>query len=111
MKTYLSLGSTPCDEPCSQTADADYMEQNRIECSVYIEQLIRSFPPVEGAYYSRISEPHDFGPYYEVAIKYHDDKEKEEEFAFFVENNQPEKWDNISLARLKELGYNLNRIK
>jgi len=57
--------------------------------------LTKRFPGMpEGCTFSIIGNPHDFGPYYEVALHYNDDVEDECKFFLHVENNLPYTWDD-----------------
>jgi hypothetical protein len=105
MKESISIGSSPYGEDCVQLGSDDYYQKSKNKILVYKEQLIREFgePPFGCILYIE-SNPHDFGTYHELACKYDPSIEEAVEYAFKLEGEGPEFWDEISLARLKELG-------
>ena len=114
MTETLELGPVPTAEDCAQVGTENYHTLARIECAVYKNQLCRMFPKIEesGCVLTIKSNPHDFGTYFEVAIKYDEDNENQIEVAFEVENNQPEYWDEFAKRQLLELKEKeLNRNK
>lgn len=96
MREYIELGSTPAAEDCAQVGAPDYYDRMREETRRYIEQLYNRFTQAAsyGCAFVRKSFPHDFGTYHEVCISYDDDNEDSIEFAYFVEENIPEHWDD-----------------
>jgi len=106
MRDFIELDTTPCDEPCFQIGSDDYYKQTRIEAKVFIEQLIRIFGEgTENNYFSIKSNPHDFGTYHSLAVYYNDNDEESVDYAYNIEGNTPEKWDEEAIKELKELGY------
>jgi hypothetical protein len=95
MRESLELGPTPCDEACVQVGTDDYFAKARPECRRYIDLLTKKFgkPPGEAYFYVK-SNPHDFGSYLEVAIKFNINSREEMAFAYHVENNLPAKWSD-----------------
>jgi hypothetical protein len=111
MKDYIELGSTPTDEQCAQLGKSDdYDLRAAQECAAYINQLwrilelqfalTRDSNPYQFSLV-RKSNRHDFGTYYEVAVRYDDNDKHAVEVAFWLDGNTPNKWDDE--AR-KELG-------
>ena len=102
MKDSLNLSPVPVGEECAQLGAADYSSRARKECTAFINQLKREFgePPV-GASLRITQNPHDFGTYLDVEVRFDDDVEEANEFAYKVEGGLPEFWDEE--AR-KELG-------
>lgn len=98
MAEYLTLGSVPCGEDCSQVGSADYGQRMRVEARAYVDQLYRMFPGAAEANCSFRNKgfPHDFGTYHEVCVFYNPDDEASVDFAFNVEKKLPEKWDTIA---------------
>lgn len=107
MLDYLDLGSTPYDEECVQVGTDLSPQQLRkvlshnysvlalAECQRYIVLLRDLFgPEPEGARLVIRSHPHDFGTYYEVAVKYHDDNELATAYAYALEADSPATWDD-----------------
>jgi len=103
---YLEIGPTPNGEDCAQVGSDDYSIKSRVEGRAYAHQLMRMFPnPPDGVTFTLKSFPHDFGSYLEVVVKYPIDNEEAENFAFNVENNAPENWDEEAKAELTAKGY------
>ena len=95
---YMSLGPTPCDEPCAQVGADDYSTRYRIECNAYCKQLIRMFgEPPDGARLITKGFPHDFGMYHEVVVEYN---RETADYAMNVERNLPGRWDEEALNEL-----------
>lgn len=91
----MELGSSPVGEECAQVGTPNYATKAHTECARYRKLLEAKFgEPPGDAYFTIKCNPHDFGSYYEVAIVYDDHEEKEVEFAFHVEANLPETWDD-----------------
>jgi hypothetical protein len=101
MRDYLSIGSVPAGEDCVQVGTKDYCERAKKECRAFAGQLLRRFgEPPTGVSFAVKGFPHDFGTYYEVVV-YFDDKIKAAiEYAFRVENNMPEYWDETAKKEL-----------
>lgn len=94
----LEIGATPYEEDCYQVGTDNYAEKARIQCGAFIAQLKRLFgEPPEGARLYVKSNPHDFGSYYEVAVKFDENNEAAVTWAYNVEGNCPPKWDTEAL--------------
>lgn len=107
MRDHLTLGPVPAGEDCAQVGQANYLAQAQAEVQTYINQLKRLFPiPQEIDVSFGISrERHDFGTYYEAKVMFDDTSEAASDFAFNVENNIPEKWDEQARAELRQRGF------
>lgn len=102
MTDTLSLGPTPADEPCEQLGPHYDPTRAWLECKVYIAQLRRQFGKEPGTARLKVtSNPHDFGTYYEVGVRFDDDDEVGQAYAYRLEKESPAEWDEA--ARL-ELG-------
>ena len=91
----LELGSAPSNEDCVQVSRTeDYIAPMKNECRRYLALLETLFPVPEDvkAWFFIKSNPHDFGTYYEVAIRFDDEDDKSVSFAYSVEENLPENW-------------------
>ena len=101
MKDSLSLAPTPVGEDCAQLGSADYFERARKECRAFVNQLVREFgePPM-GTRFKIARNPHDFGTYLEVEIEYDPDREDSAEYAYRVEAELPEFWDEEAKLEL-----------
>jgi len=97
---FLSVDGVPLEEDCTQVGGS--LEEMRAECNAYINQLIRKHgePPTDASF-TIVSNPHDFGTYYDVAVVFNPDKEEAGIYAYKVENDLPEYWDSEALAELK----------
>ena len=103
---YLEIGCTPHDEPCAQVGQPDYAPQARVQCRALINQLERSFPcpcPDKAWLYVK-SNPHDFGTYYEVAVKFDENDQQACDWAYLIEASLPERWDTEALKELAANG-------
>lgn len=94
----LELGPVPSGEDCAQTVDPDYGVKAHAECQRYRAQLERHYAshhqgkPFPARLFTK-SNPHDFGSYYEVAVRFDPSDETQVEAAYWLESNQPEMWD------------------
>lgn len=95
MRDFLELGTTPYGEDCAQVGSDNYRENARKEANRYIAMLEKRFPfKPEKCQYGIKWNPHDFGSYAEVVIHFDDQDEMSQAYAFHVENNLPETWDD-----------------
>ena len=97
MYETIELGSTPHDEDCTQVSrNTDYGDAMRAECMRYRDMLERRFPFAEDhrVRFVMKREYHDFGPYYEVAVKYPFTDDEACDLCTFIENNCPGTWDD-----------------
>ena len=101
MKDSLNLSPVPLNEECAQLGSAEYSSQSRKECTAFIAQLERVFGPApSGAYFKITSNPHDFGTYRDVDIVFNDENETASDYAYRVEANLPEFWDEEAKVEL-----------
>lgn len=106
-KDFLSIGSTPHDEFCTQ-AGASYEDMLK-ECTALKNQLIREKGPTPtGADFFIMKNHHDFGTYLELAIFYTEGTEEEDsksqEYAAECEL-LPDTWDEEAIHELECAGY------
>lgn len=98
---YLSIGATPCGEDCAQVGSNNYSARVKRECAAFINQLRRQFGPEPEFASLRIKAfSHDFGTYYEVVCYFNDEDSKSVDYAFDIENNSPELWDEQAREEL-----------
>ena len=93
-RDYLTIGSSPCDEPCAQVGTPGYDTLAPAECERFVALLRKKFgeePP--GATICVESFPHDFGCYHEVVVKYYPNTPSEA-YALLLEGNAPAKWSD-----------------
>lgn len=104
----LEIGCTPYAEAAAQVGQPDYIEQSRLECTAFRHQLQRQFPDLNDnpdCYLTTKANPHDFGTYREVAIKYAPQSIRAEDLAYLIEASTPEHWDAQALEWLRSHGY------
>lgn len=113
MKDTVYLGETPYGEECTPVGTNPQKE--RAECQAFINQIRRQFgpePPNTRLYIKRNS--HDFGTYLSVECEYDDTDRVSYTYAFKVEGDAPEYWDDDAKRELglqtggtgKEVGGN-----
>ncbi|MHC5755442.1 MAG: hypothetical protein ACYTXF_33335 [Nostoc sp.] len=105
----LEIGTVPAEEQCQQVGTPDYDAISaKKECSIYKKYLQRLFPipPTleDEVSYCIKSLPHDYGNYYEVAIKFNGENSEAVEFAYNVEAKSPLCWDATAIDELRTLG-------
>lgn len=95
MKDFVSLGSTPAGEECVQVGAENYYELSKEEAKKYITLLREKFgdETTKGCRLAAKSFPHDFGSYTEVVCHFDDNDEEAMKFAYNMENNLPEYWN------------------
>ena len=93
----LTLGPVPSDENCQQVGTPTYDALTaREECQRYITLLRELFglEPIGARLVITSNPPHDFGTYFEVAVKYDDEVPRAVEYAFAVKKDLPTTWDD-----------------
>jgi hypothetical protein len=98
----INMSTEPTEERGPSVGEAGYGHQCLVNGRVFIKQLIRQFgaPPGNARLVVK-GNPHDFGTYYTVDCVFDTESRAEVEYAFRLEAECPEYWDNE--ARL-ELG-------
>lgn len=103
MYTGLEIGAVPADEEAQQCnmPDSNY-EWVRAECHAYRRQLERVFgvPPADTDLVVQFTRDGNHG-YYEVVVKWHDPNPAAVEYAFNMENNAPQYWDDVAIRELR----------
>lgn len=98
----LSIGPTPYDEDCEQLGPNYDPTRARLECRVFADQISRTLGPTpEHARLVITSNPHDFGTYLEVAVRYNAHDEAATRYAYRVESEAPTTWDDTSRRLLQ----------
>jgi len=106
----LELGPVPASEPCIQVDDSDYINAMVEQTNKYLKQLETIFPDYEkhDCLFGLKRFSHDFGIYMEVVIYFYppdrfDDNPDESslDFAFFVEANLPDTWEDMSIRHFE----------
>lgn len=104
----IEIGTTPSEEDCAQVGskDYDYYELVKMELESFHRQLLRAFPNTpDGIRFKKQSNPHDFGTYYDLVIRFNSDSEEAVNYAFNIENNTPKQWDDQARSELESKGY------
>jgi len=101
MRDTLTIGPVPSHEDCEQLG-ADYNPTRaRQECQQFIAAIVRECgEEPDGATLVVTSNPHDFGTYYEVGVRYEEDNEAAVDYAFRVESEAPTEWSDEDRAAL-----------
>lgn len=103
MIDYIEFDPVPCNEDCEQLGPRYDGDRARKQAQAFKHQLIRQFgEPPEGARISVVSKPHDFGNYLQVRVKYDDNYDGAREYAYNVEDNLPENWDEQAKQELSQ---------
>lgn len=99
----IEIGPVPSEESCQQVGTKDYDSiLARAECNAFRNQIRRICgPEPDGARLTIKSNPHDFGSYYEVAVKFDEDIQEAVDYAFRIESTDISEWD---AEAKKELG-------
>ena len=107
MRDYLDLAPVPIDEPCAMVGSYDYHARARAECFAFCGQLKRAFPEAlaAGVTFRIKSNHHELGSYLEVQACFDDENEEQTEWAYLIENELPEAWDDQARAQLAAAGY------
>jgi hypothetical protein len=93
MYDTLEIGPTPCEEKCEQLGPNYSPRRARRECERFIEAIkFKCGEPPEGAVLRIASHQHDYGTYYEVAVKYDSDIPEATAYALKVESEAPNEW-------------------
>ncbi|MGD9613804.1 MAG: hypothetical protein AB7H90_01255 [Alphaproteobacteria bacterium] len=97
----LEIGPAPALEDCESLGPNYNPERARLECRTFIGLIRRVLgPEPEGAKLVITSNPHDFGTYYEVAVRFDDRDEEAGEYAYKVESEAPVEWDDEARTAL-----------
>ena len=110
-RDYITLGPTPMGEDCIQVGSEEYHNgDDKREVKRFCEMLQKRFPEwsSEMVMFGKKTFPHDFGSYTEACVYYDDEKEESCEFAYFVEGNLPEMWDDETILHLKKWPPQMN---
>lgn len=97
----MTIGATPCEEPCAQMGEPDYTVRAYAECRRFKGLIMKKFGrPPEGALI-RIKEfAYDGGDgsYFEVVIDFDARDEKALDYAFLVESESPSTWEGFEVC-------------
>jgi hypothetical protein len=103
----FEIGPVPAEEECESLGPGYRPEKARVECRIFMRQLARQFgdpPPVAG--FAITHNPHDFGTYLEVEVRFDTNDRAAVEYAFQVEDESPAEWDDqarLEIAALADM--------
>ena len=93
MRDFVTIGSTPSDEPCACVGEANYRTRALEECRRFIALLRDTFgPEPEGACLRTRWFPHDFRDYVQVVCYFDSDLPESMDYAFQCEDDAPATW-------------------
>jgi hypothetical protein len=108
MRDYLDFECVPFNEECEQMGPNYDALKARLECRVFIKQLRRQFGDEPSTALLKVkSNPHDFGSYLSVVCVFEENDEDAVKYAYDIEENLPDCWDEESIAELREAGYEI----
>lgn len=109
MLESLELCSVPLDEECQQVGMPTFSRQKETlelqACKAQIERENKQLFDTRNIRLSVKSNPHDFGTYRELVLKFNDEDEDACDAAYRIEACLPEKWDEESIKFLTENKY------
>ncbi len=87
------LGPAPAEESCAQVGSDDYENLAKAECRQYVAAIrIVCGDPPDGARLRVVSQPHDFGLYWEVALEFDPTNREACEYAGRCDESAPTTW-------------------
>jgi hypothetical protein len=98
---YVDLGPVPAMETASDAPKQP--DLNKAECRIYKAMLERLHPVPQAmdAFYIVKANPHEFGTYREVGIKFNENDEAAGDWAWDMQDNGPDQWDEQARAELE----------
>jgi hypothetical protein len=95
---YVVLSDSPLSEESN-------LNVSYVFAKTYLDQVRRHYEklnkrPLTGVNLRVKSNDHDFGTYYSVIAEFNPKDEAASDAAYWLENNQPEHWDEVSQAKL-----------
>lgn len=101
---YITLGTAPVEESCAQLGTDEYSDRSIIECRIWRQQLLHTFPIPETlageAFYKVKSFDYESGPYREVCIVFNDSIRAAFDLAYELEGSSPRYWDEEAKVAL-----------
>jgi len=94
MIDYVEIGPVPANEDCEQLGPDYDPCKAREECKRFISTIRHALGKEPfGAALCVCGHPHDFGTYYDVAVKFDDSYPEAVDYAFLVESDTPTEWE------------------
>ncbi|MDC6127257.1 hypothetical protein PPH41_04530 [Burkholderia gladioli] len=109
-KLTVECGPTPAYANAAQIGDEDYRQRSKAECKAWMAQLARFLgEPPEGARLIILASRHDYGTYYEVAVRVEAETEaaanpEAVDYAYRCEGEAPTEWDVVARRELDAAG-------
>ncbi|WP_186195764.1 hypothetical protein [Burkholderia gladioli] len=109
-KLTVECGPTPANANAAQLGDEDYRQRSKAECKAWMAQLVRFMgEPPEGARLIILASQHDYGTYYEVAVRVEAETEAAAnpeaiDYAYRCEGEAPTEWDVVARRDLDAAG-------
>ncbi|WP_186111486.1 hypothetical protein [Burkholderia gladioli] len=109
-KLTVECGPTPASANAAQLGDDDYRQRSEAECKAWMAQLVRFMgEPPEGARLIILASQHDYGTYYEVAVRVEAETEaaanpEAVDYAYRCEGEAPTEWDVVARRELDAAG-------
>lgn len=109
-KLTVECGPTPAYANAAQIGDEDYRQRSKAECKAWMAQLVRFMgEPPEGARLIILPSQHDYGTYYEVAVRVEAGTEAAAnpeaiDYAYRCEGEAPTEWDVVARRELDAAG-------
>lgn len=94
----LHIGPCPAEEHAVQVGDVDYARRAKIQSRAFVEAIRRTVG--REPEYARLcvtSQPHDFGSYYEVVVRFDPNDREATEYAYRVEAKAPTTWEEAGM--------------
>jgi hypothetical protein len=89
----LAIGPVPVNERCEQLGPEHDSMKARQECHRFIDAIRTTVgPEPAGAKLIVTGNEHDFGVYYEVAVRFDTDNHSAAQYAYRVESHVPLNW-------------------
>ncbi|MDF0490432.1 hypothetical protein PX554_20080 [Sphingomonas sp. H39-1-10] len=106
MTSSLIVGPVPYEESCAQLGHTpDFERIARLECTLHRAALVAMFgPPPEGVTIAVRSNPHDFGTYYDLAVRVDDGDPDARAYALRLEDEGPGRWHDAGFTAPVDYG-------
>lgn len=94
----IDLGCCPAEEDAVQVGTPDYARNAKAQCRAYVEAIraVCGREP-EGARLMVAANPHDFGTYYSVEVRYDPANKEAADYAFGCDAKAPTTWEEAGI--------------
>ena len=98
MQDEVDVGPCPSEESAVQIGRPDYHDAARAQCRAYVDAIRKVCgPEPDGARLKVTSNPHDFGSYLSVAVRYDADNDEAASYARKVDESCPRTWEEAGV--------------